>query len=112
MPKNPGNSDGNAVNKSQAIREMLGQHPEAKAKEIVKLLAQRKIEVKPSMIYVVKGKLAQMKHHQGRKAKRVASASEKTGSSDPVALILKVKELAKDAGGMINLQRLVAVLAE
>jgi hypothetical protein len=112
MAKNKSKADGNQVNKSQAIREMLQQHPEAKAKEIAALLAQRKIDVKPSTIYVVKGKLAQLKHHKARKAERLTNASQKTGSADPIALIVKVKKLAKEAGGMVNLQRLVTVLAD
>jgi len=100
------------LNKSQAIQEVFRQNPEAKPKEIVAVLAQRKIKVSPSMIYMVKGRLAQMKHQKDRKAERVSNASEKTGSADPVALILKVKELAKKAGGMMNLRRLVTVLAD
>lgn len=112
MPRAKSKSNGNQVNKSQAIREMLHQHPEAKAKEIAALLAQRRIDVRPSMIYVVKGKLAQMKHHKARKAERLTNASQKTGSADPIALIVKVKELAREAGGMTNLQRLVTVLAD
>jgi hypothetical protein len=78
----------------------------------VTALAQRKIKVSPSMIYMVKGRLAQMKHEKDRKAERVSNAGEKTGSADPIALILKVKQLAKEAGGMRNLQRLVTVLAD
>jgi hypothetical protein len=64
------------------------------------------------MIYMVKGKLSQMKHQKARKAERVSSASQKTGMSDPISLILKVKELAKEAGGITNLQRLVTALAD
>jgi hypothetical protein len=112
MPRDRSKSNGNQVNKSQAIRDMLLQHPEAKAKEIATLLAQRKIDVRPSMIYMVKGKLAQMKHQKARKAARLTNAGQKTGSADPIALIVKVKELAKEAGGMVNLQRLVTVLAD
>lgn len=112
MTRSKSTSNGDHVNKSQAIREMLLQHPDLKPKEIAALLAQRKIAVKPSMIYMVKGILAQMKHQRERKAERASVASQKTGSSDPIALILKVKELARDAGGMTNLQRLVTVLAD
>jgi hypothetical protein len=53
-----------------------------------------------------------MKSHRKHKAARVARAGQKTGSGDPVALILKVKALAKEAGGMEHLKTLVSVLAE
>jgi hypothetical protein len=36
-----------------------------------------------------------------------AQAGQQTGSSDPVALIAKVKGLAKEAGGMDHLKMLV-----
>ena len=69
------NSDGNKGNKSQAIRELLLQKPEAKAREIVSLLAQQKIDVSPSMIYMVKGRLAQMKRQKKRKAEIYVEAT-------------------------------------
>jgi hypothetical protein len=102
----------NDVNKSQAIREVLEQNPNAKAKEVVAVLAQRNIHVQPGLVYMLKGRLAQMKSHKKRKAARVARAGQKTGSMDPVALIVKVKTLAKEAGGLHNLLNLVSVLAD
>jgi hypothetical protein len=107
MPKR---SDG--LNKSQAIREFLEQNPNAKAKEVVTSLARRNIEVKPGLVYMLKGRLAQMKSHRKQKAARVARAGQKTGSMDPVALVVKVKALAKEAGGLHNLLNLVSVLAD
>jgi hypothetical protein len=100
------------VNKSQAIREFLEQNPNAKAKEVVAYLGQRNIDIKPSLVYMLKGRLAQMKSHKKQKAARVAQAGQKTGSLDPVALVVKVKTLAKEAGGMHNLLNLVSVLAD
>jgi len=102
----------NKVNKSEAIREVLEQNPKATAKEVVGLLAQKQIPVKAGLVYMIKGRLAQMKAHTNRKEARAATASQKTGSSDPVTLILKVKELAKAAGGIHNLKALVSVLAD
>jgi len=111
MSKQKDNKD-NKVNKSEAIREVLEQTPNATAKEVVETLAKKQIAVKAGLVYMIKGRLAQMQSHTDRKAKRVAHASRKTGSSDPVNLILKVKELARAAGGMHNLQALVTVLAD
>jgi len=68
-------------------------------------------KVTAGLVYNVKGRLTQIKVHKKQKANRVARAGQKTGSADPVALIVKVKELAKEAGGMGNLKSLVEVLA-
>lgn len=99
-------------NKSQAIREVLKQKPHATAKEVVTALGQRNIEVKPGLVYMIKGRLFQMKSHKKKKAARVAKMGQKTGSADPVALIIRVKSLAKDAGGIDNLLNLVSALAD
>ncbi len=61
---------------------------------------------------MVKGQLAEKKSQKRQQAARVARAGEKTGISDPVALIVRVKELAKAAGGIGNLKTLVEVLAD
>ena len=96
--------------KSQAIRDMLVEHPEAKVKEIIGLLATKGIKVKPQLVYMVKGRLSQIRHHKKRKAARVAKAAGK--NHDAVGLILKVKALAKEAGGIESLKQLVGVPAE
>lgn len=103
---------GKKTNKSQAIRELVEQNPKVTAKEVVDLLAKKGIKVKTGLVYMIKGRLKQMKVYKTRKAARVTRAGQKTGSSDPVALILKVKELAKEAGGLENLKNLVSVLAD
>jgi hypothetical protein len=102
----------NQVNKSQAIRELLEQSPDAKAKEIVAKLAQKQIVVKPSLVYMIKGRLTQINWRKKKRAARAASASQKTGSTDPIGLIIKVKQLAREAGGIGNLKTLVSVLAD
>lgn len=100
------------INKSQAIRDMLKHHPGAKAREIVNLLASQSIKVTPQMVYVIKGKLAQINLQKRKKAKRVAAVGKTFGNHDPVALVLKVKALSKEAGGMESLKALVEVLAD
>jgi hypothetical protein len=102
--------DGKRVNKSDALREMLAQHPDAPSKEIVSLLGEKGIKVQPSLVYYIRSKQRQ----QGRREKRerVQATSERTGNSNPVELVLQVKRLARDAGGIKNLQLLVDALAE
>ena len=99
-----------AVNKSAAIREMLAAHPTAGPKEVVALLADKGIKVTPTLVYYIKSKNNQAKRKQKRE--RVAETSRKTGTVNPVELILKVKTLSRDAGGIQYLKKLVDVLAE
>ena len=100
-------SDG--VNKSQAIRDALTANPKAKSREIVALLAQKGIKVAPTLVYFVKSKMRQTRRRQ--KKEQAASASRMFGIADPVNLILKVKALAAETGGIANLKKLVDVLA-
>jgi hypothetical protein len=103
-------SDGQPVSKSQAIRDMLAQHPDAKASEVVKLLAERGVKVNAALVYMVRStgrrKKARRRRHQAVAVSRAA------GVSDPVKLVLKVRELAVEAGGIKSLQRLVDAVAE
>lgn len=105
-------SSNGQTNKSQAIREMYARNPQAKVSEIVSALGEKGIDVKPSLVYIVKGKMSQLTYHKKKRAARISAATQKTGSSDPIALVVQVKEIAKKAGGMENLKRLVMVLAD
>jgi hypothetical protein len=96
-----------AVNKSAAIRELLNQNAKTPVKEIMATLAQKGIKVQPSLVYFLKAKMKRQKRRQIRE--RVAQT---TGNGNPVDLILKVKGLAAQAGGMGKLKQLVEVLAE
>jgi hypothetical protein len=109
MAKPKQGNDG-GVNKSEAIREAMAQHPEAQTKEVVSLLAEKGIKVQPSLVYLIRSKQRRQKRRQKRE--RVAATSAKTGSVDPVELVRKVKGLAQDAGGIRNLKKLVDILAE
>jgi hypothetical protein len=95
------------VNKSAAIRDMITQNPKAKASEIISLLADKGIKVRPHLVYLVKGKMKRIKR-RGKRQRVIAMAR----NGNPVELILKVKELARDAGGIGSLKQLVDVLAE
>lgn len=101
---------GNAGSRSEAIREALAQHPSATSKEIVDKLAEGGLKVAPSLVYYVRSKQRQIK----RKAKResVAVASRKSGAPNPLELVLRVKDLARELGGIKNLKQLVDLLAE
>jgi hypothetical protein len=100
------------VNKSEAIREQFQLNPKARASEIVETLGKKGIDVKPGLVYMIKGGMMQRKSHKRQKAARVAQAGQKSGMPDPLTLLLKTKELAKEAGGIDNLKTLVGILAD
>ena len=103
-------SKSGGVNKSAEIREALKQNPKAKSREIVDQLAARGIKVAPSLVYMVK---SHDKRRQRRlKRERATTASKALGIANPIDLIVKVKELSREAGGISHLKRLVDVLAE
>jgi hypothetical protein len=105
-----GGSSGAGLNKSDAIREVLAQNPGAGPKDVVTLLAGRGIKVAPSLVYFIKSKAKQAQRKQKRA--RVAAASERTGTGNPVEVVLRVKDLAREVGGIGNLKILVDLLAE
>ncbi len=94
------------VNKSEAIREAYEELPKAKVKEIVAKLGEQGITVTPGLVYHIK---TRMKH---QKRKQVRQKVEKMGIPNPVDLILQVKKLAVEAGGIKKLQTLVEALGE
>ncbi len=110
MARSNQDKEGKRVNKSKAIREMLALHPHAQSREIVSLLDEKGIKVQPSLVYFIKSRERHQKRRQKRE--RANETSQRTGSSNPVELILQVKRLAVDAGGMKNLKQLVDILAE
>jgi hypothetical protein len=98
------------INKSAAIRAALAENPKARSKEIVTLLGGKGIKVAPSLVYYIKSRQKRLKKLQRRQL--AAETSRSTGTADPVQLILRVKELARDAGGLHSLKQLVDVMAE
>ena len=101
---------GRSGKKSQAIREALAQNPNAETKQIVTILGQQGIEVAPTLVYYVKSRMRLAK----RRAKRVQAhaAARQTGSGDPVGVVLRVRDLAREVGGYRNLKQMVDALAE
>jgi hypothetical protein len=109
MPKKESNS-GQSVNKSQAIRDVFAENPKAETRVVIARLAEKGVKVSPTMVYYVRSK----QRLANRKAKRarVAESSAKTGIPNPVELVLRVKDMAREVGGIRNLKQLVDLLAE
>jgi hypothetical protein len=97
----------NGANKSQAIRDALSENPRAGSKEIVARLAEKGISVSGTLVYYIKSKIRKAKRQQ----KRLAAASV-TGNGSAVDVVLRVKALAHEVGGLKQLKQLVDVLAE
>lgn len=95
------------INKSQAIRDALSENPKAGSKEIVARLAEKGIKVSGTLVYYIKSKARKAIRQQ----KRMAAASvAKNGSA--VDVVIRVKALATEVGGIKQLKQLVDVLAE
>jgi hypothetical protein len=103
-------SDGKPGNRSQAIRAALAANPQAGSKEIVALLARQGLKVSATLVYYVRSKQNHQKRRQ--KQERVALVTRATATANPVELVLRVKELAREVGGIRFLKQLVDVLAE
>src|SRR6266852_4365846 len=106
----PSNNNRRTGHRSAAIREMLAQHPHSTSTVIVALIKEKGVKVNPHLVYYVKGKLRKEKRVQKRQ--HVLETSRQIGNADPVALILKVRGLAHDAGGIRKLKQLIDALAE
>jgi len=97
------------INKSAEIRGLLKANPKAKSKDIVNELAARGINVTSTLVYMVK-----THEKKKRKAQKRQMAVGKVDKSvaNPVDLVIRVKKLAAEAGGINRLKQLVDALAE
>ena len=102
----------NGINMSQEIRNLIIEYHKMKAKEIVASLAKRGIAVKEGLVYFIKG---QTKGRKGRKRKAddmIATVAATTGTTDALSVILKVKGLANQVGGLKKLKAIIDALSE
>ena len=104
MAKIPAESGSAKPNKSRAIRELFTQDPKMDSKTVIARLAEKGVKVSPTMVYYVRSKMNQAK----RKAKQARVAA----TTNPVELVLRVKDLARELGGIRHLKQLVDLLAE
>jgi hypothetical protein len=104
MAKATTGSGNSKVNKSQAIRELFIEDPKMESKTVISRLGDKGVKVSPTMVYYIRSKMKQAK----RKEKRARVAA----SPNPVELVLRVKNLAREVGGIKHLKQLVDLLAE
>jgi hypothetical protein len=96
------------VNKSAAIREAIQANPKAKAREIVEKLRGKGIKVTVPLVYYIKSHSNRAK----RRAKRAKVMASANGRGDVVAIIVGLKQLASQSGGIGNLKKIVDAMAE
>ncbi len=101
---------GEKANKSGAIRDALVQNPKATSKDIVTLLGEKGVNVTPTLVYYIKSK--QMQANRKKRRTDAAAMSESIKVKNPVELVMRVKQLAREVGGIRNLKQLVDLLAE
>lgn len=104
-------SQKNGKSKSDSIRDALKVNPSASVKDVVAVLAGQGVKVSAGQVYVVKrtaGKKAKRKKRRVLATSKAAAA----GVPNPVALILSVRKVALEAGGMRMLKQLVDTLSE
>jgi hypothetical protein len=106
MVKKESAGNGKPANKSQAIRDLFAEEPKADSKTVIARLAERGVKVSPTMVYYVRSKLGQAKRD------RVAASSRQTAAANSVEVVIRVKDLAREVGGIRNLKQLVDLLAE
>src|SRR5262249_2727105 len=97
----------NGVNKSEAVREYFAKNPDTKVKDLVAALAATGVDVKPNLVYLIKGKLKGEKHRA-----RAAAATPVANNGSALATIVKVKKVAGEVGGLRTLKALVDALSE
>jgi hypothetical protein len=110
MAKKAASENGTPINKSQAIRDFLAGNPTADTKTVVAGLAEKGVKVAPTLVYFIKSKQRQAKRRAKRD--RVAASSRQMGSNNPVEVVIRVKDLAREVGGIKNLKLLVDLLAD
>ena len=110
MAKRAASENGTPINKSQAIRDFLAGSPAADTKTVVAGLAERGVKVAPTLVYFIRSK--QRRAQRRAKRERVAESSRQTAAGNPVEVVLRVKGLAREVGGIKNLKLLVDLLAE
>src|SRR5688572_17337201 len=110
MAKKAALENGTPINKSQAIRDFLAGNPAASTKTVVAGLAEKGVKVAPTLVYFIKSKQRQARRRAKRD--RVTASSRQASIRNPVEVVLRVKDLAREVGGIKNLKMLVDLLAE
>jgi len=105
-------SNDGGVNKSAAIRDTFAKTPGIKVRDLIAALGAKGIDVKPNLVYLIKGKLKGEKRHPRGNYGGAARAATASKNGDALATIIKVKKVAGEVGGLRTLKALVDALSE
>lgn len=102
------------VNKSEAIRVLYRKTPKLPVAHAVEQLARAGIKVSPNLVYFVlgasRGKAKRKAGRNRRAVERTHTAGHKTGSTISLDVMTDLMTLAKRAGGVAVLKKLLEVL--
>jgi hypothetical protein len=99
-----------SATKADLIGAILRADPKTPTKEVVDALAGKGVKVSANHVYLIKSKMKMRKRRQKRE--KATAVSRNAGVHNPAMAVTKVRELARDLGGMTILKQLVEVLSE
>ena len=99
------------VNKSQVIRGMLHQHPNASPLAISEALGKRGVKVTPGFVSTIKSQSGAKKKRR-RVKKRVGRAARPAGDTVSVSALVQAKRLADQLGGVEKAQDALSALSK
>jgi len=97
------------VNKSQAIRDALKQHPKAGPKEISEILSKQGIKVSAVFVSNVK---SISKKKRGRRKKATAAVKPAVSDKVSISTLVQAKNLADQIGGVEKAKQMLDTLAK
>ncbi len=122
------------VNKSEEIRNILKANPKIAVKDVVEMLAERKIDVGANLVYLIRGKMPTRRLSPARgRPRKVSKGSAATNGSnghvpavpaaaaaapvlrkdgDVSGVVRRIKTFAGEFGGLKGLKNLVDVLVD
>jgi hypothetical protein len=104
-------AEGGRINKSQAVRDYMADHPRAKPKQIAEELTQKHgIEFTPGAVSTIRHQMKKSKGRKGRPGRRpkAAAGAMKVNIDDLVA----AKKMAERLGGVEKTRQILNVLAQ
>jgi hypothetical protein len=97
------------ANKSQMVRDMLTKNPTMPVKDVVTAMGEQGMRVTSNLVYFLRAK---MRARKRRMVRRQIAGVVGNKSVDLVSVIVRVKAVATEVGGLAKLKQLVEVLAE
>jgi len=98
------------VNKSQAVRDYLKEHPGTANKDVAEALSKQGIKMLPDYVATVKGNMKAKKGKRKRRQKAAEVASVKTGIGMPE--LKAAFALLKQCGGIAQAREALAAAVE